>query len=299
MPKNTYFTQGSVSEQNFYEELVIEAMGIYGTDVYYMPRHIVSIDTATNEVIESRFDESHLIEMYLESTEGFEGDGTLLSKFGLEIRDQVNLVVARRTFLNTMQESQEDRIRPTEGDLIYLPMSKSLFEIKFVEHEQPFYQLKNLPVFKLQCEMYEYSGEDIDTGIGQVDSVQSIHAESTSLEVELQTGSFLLGEDLTFTFSDGTTADGELLSWFTDVSPYVFNVGTLTYTTATGDIPKLGKDVTFVGKTSGATGKIVEDEDLTSNKYDNDKFDDASDFEALNDNYLDFSEFNPFGEPNA
>ena len=83
MPKNTYFTQGSVTEQNFYEEIVIEAMGIYGTDVYYMPRRIVSFDDITNEVIESRFDEAHLIEMYIESAEGFEGEGTLLSKFGV------------------------------------------------------------------------------------------------------------------------------------------------------------------------------------------------------------------------
>ena len=298
MPKNTYFTQGTVTEQNLYEELVIEAMGIYGSDVYYMPRHIVSSDRITNEVIESKFEESHLIEMYLESTEGFEGDGTLLSKFGLEIRDQVNLVVAKRTFLSTMQESQEDRIRPLEGDLIYLPTSKSLFEIKFVEHEQPFYQLNNLPIYKLNCELYEYQGEDIDTGIGQVDAVQSIHAESTSIEVELTSGSFLLGEDLTFTFTDGSTADAELLSWITDVSPYVFNIGTLTFTSDTRDIPKLTANVTFVGKNSGATGKIVGREDLTSNKYDNDKFDDSADFE-LNNNFIDFSEFNPFGEPNA
>ena len=316
MPKNTYFTQGSITEQGLYEELVIEAMGIYGTDVYYLPRKIISQDDITNEVIESQFNETHLIEMYIESAEGFEGDGTLLSKFGLEIRDQINLVVARKTFGQTMQESQEERIRPTEGDLIYLPLTKSLFEIKFVEHEQPFYQLKNVPVFKLNCETYEYRGEEIDTGIVQVDAIQSIHASTTSVGVkllgtgdqpdtlltggdELSNSDFLLGETLLATFPDGSTANTELLGWNDSVSPIIFNLGSLSYTSTTGRIPKLEVGTTLTGLNSGATAEIIKEEDLTSELYDNDPDNDAADFEALNSNYLDFSEFNPFGEPNA
>ena len=313
MPKNTYFTQGSITEQGLYEELVIEAMGIYGTDVYYLPRKIISQDDITNEVIESQFNETHLIEMYIESAEGFEGDGTLLSKFGLEIRDQINLVVARKTFGQMMQESQEERIRPTEGDLIYLPLTKSLFEIKFVEHEQPFYQLKNVPVFKLNGETYEYRGEEIDTGIVQVDAIQSIHASTTSVGVRITTNSsferddgtqfegndFLLGETLLATFPDGSTANTELLGWNDSVSPIIFNLGSLSYKSTTGKIPKLEVGTTLTGLSSGAGAEIIKEEDLTDELYSNDPDNDAADFEALNSNYLDFSEFNPFGEPNA
>tara|TARA_A100001201_G_scaffold141692_2_gene137758 strand:- start:2 stop:904 length:903 start_codon:yes stop_codon:yes gene_type:complete len=300
MPKNTYFTQGSVTEQNFYEEIVIEAMGIYGTDVYYMPRRIISFDDITNEVIESRFDEAHLIEMYIESAEGFEGEGTLLSKFGVDIKDSVNLQVARRTFFQTLQESQEDRNRPAEGDLIYIPLTKSLFEIKFVEHEQPFYQLKNLPTFKLQCEMFEYSGEDIDTGNPQIDAIQSIHATTTSVPIKItSTAGFLLGEDVTVTFTDSSVASCEVLGWNDQVDPLVINLSSLRFSTTTGDIPKIGSGTTLTGVQSGATADVVGSEDLTTEIHDLDVYDDSADFEALNNNYIDFSEINPFGEPNA
>ena len=147
MARNTYFSQGSTAEQNLYEDIVIEALRIYGQDVYYIPREIVSEDDIFNEDIESKFENAYLIEMYLENVDAFEGEGTVLSKFGLEIRDQATMIVARKTWEKVTFGTGLNR--PKEGDLIYFTLTNTLFQIQFVEHEQPFYQIQKLPVYKL------------------------------------------------------------------------------------------------------------------------------------------------------
>ena len=125
MARNTYFSQGSTLERNLYEDMIIEAVKIYGQDVYYIPRTIVSEDDFFNEDVESKFDRSYLMEMYLENTGGFEGDQQILSKFGLENRDEGRLIVPKRAWEKALFGTGQDR--PNEGDLIYFTLSKTLF----------------------------------------------------------------------------------------------------------------------------------------------------------------------------
>ena len=143
MARNLYFSDTVRSEQYLYEDIVIESLKMYGQDVYYLPRDIVNEDTIFGDDVPSRFNSSHKIEMYIENIEGFDGDGDLFTKFGVEIRDQATFVVARRRWTQTVgrYDNEINSVRPLEGDLIYIPLSRSLFQIMHVEHEQPFYQL--------------------------------------------------------------------------------------------------------------------------------------------------------------
>ena len=166
MATNFYFSQKVRSEQNLYEDIVIESLKMYGQDVYYLPREIVNEDRVFGDDVPSKFSSSYKIEMYIENIEGFDGEGDLFTKFGVEIRDQATFVVARRRWTNTVGrvDNKIESIRPREGDLIYLPLSNSMFEIMAVEHEQPFYQLSNLPVYKMRAELFTYNDEDFETG---------------------------------------------------------------------------------------------------------------------------------------
>ena len=181
MARNYYFTEKVRSEQLLYEDLVIEALKIYGTDVYYLPRTIVNEDTIFGDDAESSFENASKIEMYIENVEGFDGEGDLFTRFGVEIRDEATFVVSRARWKAQIHRSDdaEQGDRPTVGDLIYIPLSKSVFQINHVEHEQPFYQLANLPVFKMR-----YTGEDMDTGIADIDSVERDYTYQYRLELQ-------------------------------------------------------------------------------------------------------------------
>ena len=178
MATNLYFSQKVRSEQNLYEDIVIEALKAYGQNVYYLPRDIVNEDKILGDDPVSSFNSSYMIEMYIENTEGFEGEGDLFTRFGVEIRDEATFVVSRRRWSDTVARYDNEITvdRPAEGDEIYLPLSKSFFQIMHVEHEQPFYQLSNLPVFKMRCQLYEYTGEDMDTGIDVLDDLETKYA---------------------------------------------------------------------------------------------------------------------------
>ena len=151
MATNLYFSQKVSSEQNLYEDITIESLKMFGQDVYYLPRDIVNEDKIFGDDVPSRFNSSYKIEMYIENTDGFDGEGDLFTKFGVEIRDQATFVVARRRWDATINRFDNDinSERPREGDLVYIPMSNSMFQIMAVEHEQPFYQLSNLSTYKL------------------------------------------------------------------------------------------------------------------------------------------------------
>jgi len=151
--------------------LVVESIRIFGHDVYYLPRTNINIDAVLGEESFSEFNSHHYVEMYIKNVEGFGGQGDFLSKFNLEIRDQVTLTISRRTFSEEIG-SYTSFTRPREGDLIYLPLNNKLFEIKFVEHESIFYQLGSLQTFDLTCELFEYNNERLNTGIDLVDSKQ-------------------------------------------------------------------------------------------------------------------------------
>jgi len=176
MARNFYFSEKVRSEINLYEDLIIEALKMYGQDVYYLPRTIVNEDTLLGDDAASQFYASSKIEMYIENVEGFDGEGDLFTRFGVEIRDEATFIVAKSRWNSQVRRGSSTVIenkRPTEGDLIYLPLTKSIFEIRHVEHEQPFYQLENVPVYKMRCTLFEYSNEDMDTEIGAIDAIET------------------------------------------------------------------------------------------------------------------------------
>jgi hypothetical protein len=178
MARNLYFSERVRSEINLYEELVIEALKIYGQDLYYLPRELVNEDVLLGEDPVSRFSKSYKIEMYIENEQGFDGEGDLFTRFGVEIRDEATFVVSKTRWKNTIEKGDNDlsNDRPNEGDIIYLPLSKSFFQINHVEHEQPFYQIENVPVYKMRCTLFEYTGEDMDTGTQEIDQLERDYA---------------------------------------------------------------------------------------------------------------------------
>ena len=169
-PLNSYFLQGSPSEQRLVQDLINEQLKMYGQDVLYLPRKIIGENTIIKEITASRFDDSFRIEAYLMNSEGFSGNGDILSKFGVRSNDEINLVISRERYddfispLLKLWPKDELKLatRPQEGDLIYFPLDESLFEIKYVEGKKPFYQLNNLYVYELRCERFEYEDEIID-----------------------------------------------------------------------------------------------------------------------------------------
>src|SRR6056300_840685 len=210
--RNLYFSDKVRSEQNLYEDIIIESLKMYGQDVYYLPRDLVNEDTIFGDDIPSSFNSSHKVEMYIENIEGFDGEGDLFSRFGVEIRDEATFVVSRRRWIQQVQrmDTELTSVRPREGDLIYTPLSNSLFQIMHVEHEQPFYQLSNLPTYKLRCELFEYNDEDLDTGIEAIDDIEQDHAYTYLLTLDSASNGYTEGFKVTQTLGDGTIMSGEV-----------------------------------------------------------------------------------------
>ena len=157
---------------------------MFGQDVYYLPREIVNKDKIFLDDVPSRFSDAYKVEMYIENTEGFEGEGDFISRFGLEIRDRLTLSVARRSFAESVQADQSID-RPREGDLIYLPLNKKAYTIKFVEHEPVFYQMGSLQFYDIVCELFEYSGERLNTGFSEIDVIETNFSTDIYLDVQL------------------------------------------------------------------------------------------------------------------
>lgn len=171
MSTNVFFNNfQSSQEQLLIENLIIESIQIYGHDLYYLPRTRIAMDNLYKEDTLSEFNDAYFVDMFIKSVDGFDGDGDFITKFGLEIRDRVTFCIARRTFANDIG-SPAALMRPQEGDLIYFPLNKKVFEIKFVEHEAIFYQLGALQMFELTCELFEYSSEKFSTGIPDIDNL--------------------------------------------------------------------------------------------------------------------------------
>ena len=176
MARNFYIRDNVRSEQNLFEDIVIESLKIYGQDVYYLPRDTVFEDRVFGDEIPAKYNSSYKIEMYIDNIEGFDGEGDLFTRFGVEIRDEATFVVSRRRWDQTVGGDNDiNSERPREGDLIYLPLSKSMFQITAVEHEQPFYQLSNLPVFKCRAQLFDYNSENFDTGIEEILAIDEDH----------------------------------------------------------------------------------------------------------------------------
>ena len=191
---------GNTNEQRLHEDLIIESLKIFGHDVYYLPRTLVNRDLILGEDTLSKFDDSYLLEMYVETTEGLAGEQELINKFGLEIREETTFMLSKRRWSNAVDSVHTMIVegRPNEGDIIYYPLLNKFFEISFVEDQEPFFQLGNLPVYKLRARTWEYSSEQINTGVTDIDSAEdqfSLDQLAHQFMLEDGTGSLQLEND--------------------------------------------------------------------------------------------------------
>ena len=234
MPTNVFFNHAVSTEQHLYEDIVVESLRMYGHECFYLPREVVEEDTILNEDVQSAFGDAYAVEMYIENTDGFEGEGDLMSKFGLSIRDTATFVISLRSWERfiSLDSNLATSLRPNEGDLIHFPMSGSLFEINFVEHENPFYQVGKLFTFKMQCELFEYSGEDFDTDVAGIDKIEDEDAYNIEMTmVAGGSGDYNVGENLT----KSSVVVGEVLSWVGG-NTRTLKVKDVTTTLVVGDV---------------------------------------------------------------
>ena len=241
---------GSAQERKFMENLVVESIELYGQDVYYLPRTYVGRDNILDEIDSSKFENAYPIRAYVNNAEGWEGQGELLTKFGVRIEDKTTFIVSREKFTEKVDNNVTLNVegRPNEGDLVWFPITKHLFEIKFVEAERPFYQLGKGYVWEMQCELFEYSDEDIDTGIADIDAIEIAFSNSTSVTMGTGgSGDYVVGETV---IGDLNTATGTVTLNGDIVDSVTITDGGEYYTSA--------PSVTFSGGGgSGATGTAV------------------------------------------
>ena len=287
MATNSYFrTFDARNEQELLHSLTQESIKIYGHDVSYIPRTLVNTDTVLGEDSISEYKDAYSVEMFIKSVDGFEGEGDLISKFGLEVRDQIVFSLARRAW-----EGLDLGVRPKEGDLVYFPLTSKLFQIMFVEHETPFYQNGALPTFDLTCELFVYSDEKIDTDVDDIDVIEQKQSFVRTFELSSVSGTFVEGETVT----GGTSAiTGEVARWDATTSYlYLINM--------TGNFT-LNEILT--GATSTATGtysvkRTTDETTETLSTIDSGQSDNVSSnkqFEIDADSVFDFTEGNPFGD---
>jgi len=283
MPTNSYFTQGTSGEQQLVEDLVVEQIKMFGVELYYIPKTLVSEDNVLGEDSLNSFDSAYQIEGYLENVQGFGGDGDLFSKFGVRIADQVNFIIARKRFQDLVDDNTTLVVegRPNEGDLIYFPLANKLFSIQYVEHEQPFYQLNKIHVWGLKCELFEYSGEDLDTGVEAIDVIERNLAQTITIN-------FAAGG--TGTFTPGETIAGGTSNVTAEVKSFDSTTRQLQVYNRSGIFTT---PETVTGQTSGAAWTTASYNTLNNT---NSEFDANADFETLGDAIIDFSQGNPFGE---
>ena len=283
MPTNVYFDTGTKPEQNLYEDLIIEQLRIYGQDCYYIPRNMVAEDKVFGEDSLSKFEDAYMLEMYVDNVDGYEGEKELMSKFGLDIQDDATFTVARRRWEQfvTVDNNIVVSSRPNEGDLVYWPKGSKLFEITFVDHDDPFYQVHNLPTYKLKCKTFEYSSEELDTGIAAIDAIETDNSlDQLSHQMTLENAATF---NEFFALEEGTPSDGQLKledSLLGDkiISETVDNIGSIVMENS---VEGAGADYIIL-----ETYRV----DTIDETAQNDLFD------SEEDTILDFTESNPFGD---
>ena len=278
MATNIYF-QNSITDQNLLNEINREVIQQAGIDVMYIPRTLVKEDLILGEDVISQFNTAYEIEMYVKSSENFGGPDDAISKFGLDIRDELILVVHAESF-----KFATNITIPLEGDLIYFPLSKGLFEIKFVEDEQPFYQIGKNYVFELTCEVFQYGEEKIDTGT-DADKVERENAYAVDLLLTAGgTGTYIIDEEVYQGANlAAATSKAIVVSWV--VSTRTLRINNISGTFATG--------TNITGNDSSAVWSLTsyDDQLLPTTPYADNKI-----FETDGDAILDFSESDPFSE---
>ena len=283
MPTNVYFDTGTKPEQNLYEDLIIEQLRIYGQDCYYIPRNMVSEDKVFGEDSLSKFEDAYMLEMYVDNVDGYEGEKELMSKFGLDIQDDATFTVARRRWEQfvTVDNNIVVSSRPNEGDLVYWPKGSKLFEITFVDHDDPFYQVHNLPTYKLKCKTFEYGSEDLDTGIAAIDSIETDNSlDQLSHQMTLESATTI---NEFFALEEGTPSDGQLkledsLQGDKIISETVDQVGSIVM-----ENPVEGAEADYIILETYRVDTI--DESAQNDLFDSEE-----------DTILDFTESNPFGD---
>ena len=287
MATNPYFNLHGTNtpEQRLIENLIIESIKTYGTDVFYCPRTLNDEDTLMGEDNTSSYNSAHTIEMYIKSVDGFEGEGDFISKFGLQIKDQITFTVAKRRWAELNVQGEGRAESPAEGDLIYFPTTEALFQVMFIEDEAVFYQTGGLQTYDLLCELFYYSDQNLNTGIEAIDKVE--REQSYSIEFTLNTGSgnYTIGETVYQGASlAAATVKGEVAKW-------VAADKKLTLMNMTGNF---SGTVNIIGDSSDASYSITSF-DAQESAADTQATQTNSEIEAAADAIIDFTEGNPFG----
>jgi len=286
MPTSSYFPSyygGTSGEQGLVQDLVDEQIKLFGTDIYYMPRTILR-DNTLDDIIYNKYTEQFQIEMMLQNVEGFGSPSEFISKFGLRITDEVRFSVSQRRWDEEVTEHNPTLTvdgRPNEGDLLYFPLTKDLYEIKFVEREDPFYQLGKVYYYTMTAEIYEYGSDDISTGVAEIDVIETLLSNAIALTMAVGgSGDFTIGETIT---GSTTSTEREVKSW--DDATRILQVINRTGTFATGEA--------MVGNDSGAVHVVGTFDTLnnTNSEYDQNRV-----IETAADDIIDWTEGNPFGE---
>ena len=289
MPTNFYFDTGTTAEKRLYEDLVIEQLKVFGQDVFYMPRTLIAEDTILGEDTLSKFDDAYMIEMYFENTDGFAGDKEIMNQFGLENREEATFVVSQRRFEDMIAPDDNIGTRPKEGDLIYFPLVSKVFEISFVDHDEPFYQIGNLPVYKLSVKTFDYSSEEMDTGIKEIDAIETAYT--------LDSMGFQLALEQTTTFNQGISLEDNsgLIGLFESGSFSAYS-GSSPSDKIIGENEELNGAI--IAENLADTGEpvyIIQEEYVVGDMS-RDKTAQNELFDVLDDTILDFTESNPFGD---
>ena len=285
MATNQYFNfYNNIEEQSLTNDLVVESLQIYGHDVRYLPREYTHVDDIFNEVKNSSFTNEFTIEMYIQGVDGFGGDGDLLSKFGVEIRDTQTFVVANTRFEEEANTASVGFIKPREGDLIYMPLTDQLMEIKHVEDEEVYYQLGKAYVYRLSTEFFEYSEEEFDTGIADIDDIATDNEYTIQLTMGTGSGTFQINEEV-YQGADlaNAIAKAEVTDW--NEPGLILTVRNI--------VGNFGTGANVIGDTSGATYNLGVKETMVfpeTTEADNKVY------ETNPDSVIDFSEDNPFSE---
>jgi hypothetical protein len=250
MALNPFFLHGSQSEQRLVQELINEQLRMYGIEVIYIPRKFVKKETILKEISSSKFDDNYAIEAYINNYDGYTGQGDILSKFGVSLRDELSLTISRERFedfivpfLNINDPEIELATRPREGDLVYFPLGQRLFEVKFVEHENSFYQLGKLYTYELKCELFEYEDEVLDTTIEEIDTQIQEEGYITTLQ--------LIGSGTTAT-ATATIGSGYIKKIYLNNDGYGY---TSTPVVSISTAPPGGINASAVAITSSINGK--------------------------------------------
>ena len=293
--RNYYIRDNVRSEQNLYEDIVIESLKIYGQDVYYLPRETVYEDRVFGDEVPARYSSSYKIEMYIDNVEGFDGEGDLFTRFGVEIRDEATFVVSRRRWSQVVSgDNQITTDRPREGDLIYLTLSNSMFQITHVEHEMPFYQLSNLPVYKCRDQLFDYNSEDFDTGVDTIQKIEEAHGYTYLLKIlgaSLNNKKPVLPDTIITQNQSGVLVTAEVAK-YSDSDGLIHAIN-LSTSDGTWRLFSADSTITVDSATNIHTLETVSELNKLSENEQN------TDFGTFGDDFLDFSEGNPFGEPSG